>query len=207
VGWQNLRLSPIDAGARPLGIGPSIYDAARDRWLLLGGAAMWENWEWDGAVWTERGTPVPAAPPGGSRLVYDDARGRIYLFGNRNMGTAPWLYEPSEGRWTAQPSTGPSSLPRDWAAVAYDARRDRVMIFGGYALNSAGTSGSAFGDLAEWDPASGAWQSCSGEDVGPGPRTYAALGYDPGRDVLVLFGGQPLGSTSTSTDVWEWYVP
>jgi hypothetical protein len=34
----------------------------------------------------------------------------------------------------------------------------------------------------------------------------AAFAYDPTRDVLVLYGGDP-GSGSTTTDVWEWYLP
>jgi hypothetical protein len=201
TGWQNLRVSTLGS-IRPYGLSDaySVYDTNRDRWVLLGGYDA-ATWEWNGASWM-RST---AAPPGGTtplsagRLVYDDRRGRIYFVGGRDRGSSPWLYEPAQSRWTAQSSTGPSPLPRDWAGVAYDARRDRVMVFGGYVLGS-GTAD----DLAEWDPATGAWQTCPPTGVSPGPRQNVALVYDAGRDALLLLGGP---ATDAAPELWEWYVP
>jgi len=206
AGWNNLHL-PADVFQRPRASdrAASAYDAEHARWIVSGGGVESTTWEWDGGSWRQS-----AAPPGGttqlagSRLVYDDKRAQVYLLGNRDRGTAPWLYEPAQNRWTAQPSSGPSPLPREWAGVAYDSRRDRVMVFGGFVL--AGGSGNVVADLAEWDPASGAWQSCPATGVAPSARTYAAFAYDSKRDVLVMFGGQS-ADYSAVTDVWEWYVP
>jgi hypothetical protein len=203
AGWRNLRFSDLP-GQRPSGLSSatSVYDVVRDRWILL----QSDTWEWDGTAWQRSTAPPPGGTTqlAGARLVYDDKRGRVYSVGNRDRGTSPWLYDPAQNQWTAQPSSGPTLLPRDWAGVAYDQRRDRVMVFGGYVL--ANGSGSTVGDLGEWDPASGAWQQCPASGDAPGPRMKAAFAYDPTRDVLVLYGGDP-GSGSTTTDVWEWYVP
>ena len=86
-----------------------------------------------------------------------------------------------------------SPLPRQWAGVAYDTRRDRAVVFGGSVFNP--TAGSHLvNDMAEWDPASGAWIACPTASTPPDIRFDFAFGYDPKRDVLVLFGGSG-GST------------
>ena len=167
----------------------SVYDVGRDRRPISGGYASSATWEWDGASWQMSTAPPPGGTTqlAGAALVYDDKRAQVYSVGNRDRGAAPWLYEPGQNRWTAMPSSGASALPRDWAGVAYDARRNRVMVFGGFVLQ--GGSGGAVGDLAEWDPATGAWQACPASGEVPGARQNAALLYDTRRDVLVLFGG------------------
>ena len=208
LGWKNLRApGQVFEGPSRTNSAASVYDIGRDRWILSGGYTETATWEWNGTAWQKSMAPPPGGTTqlAGSRLVYDDKRAGVYLVGNRDRGTSPWLYEPAQNRWTAQPSTGPSPLPRDWAGVAYDARRDRVMVFGGFALNGAG-GGNTFGDLAEWDPASGAWQTCPPTGAAPAARINAAFAYDRTRDVLLLFGGDT-ADNAAATDVWEWYVP
>jgi hypothetical protein len=210
AGWNNLRFLGY-AGQKPYQLtgGSSVYDAGRDRWLVMGGYAQALTWEWDGATWQEDAAPGGTSQLAGARLVYDSRRGQVYALGNRDRGPAPWLYDPGQNVWSAQPSSGPSPLPREWAGVAYDARRDRVMVFGGFVLTT-GTNGSltggVVGDLAEWDPATGAWQSCPVTGDAPTARENAAFAYDPARDVVVLYGGDD-GSATFNTDLWEWYVP
>ena len=205
VGWKNLRApgqvfeGPARAGA------PSVYDVGRDRWIVAGGYTEAATWEWDGAVWHKSTVPLPGGTQLGGELIYDDKRAAVYAVGSRDRGASPWLYDIAQNGWTAQPSSGPSPLPRERAGVAYDARRDRVMVFGGFALNGTG-GGSTFGDLAEWDPASGAWQTCPPTGAAPAARTNAAFAYDRARDVLVLFGGDT-SDNAAATDIWEWYVP
>jgi hypothetical protein len=207
AGWRNLRSTEPYGRPIRLSNAATVYDLARDRWIVSGGYVTTLTWEWDGTAWvrTEAGLPGGnATQAAGARLVYDSRRARVYSVGNRDRGPAPWLYEPDQKTWTAQPSTGPSALPRDWAGVAYDARRDRVMVFGGLVVSTQG--GGMVADLSEWDPATGAWRQCADAAGGPGPRMNAAFAYDPRRDVLVLYGGDtPTGTPAT--DVWEWYVP
>jgi hypothetical protein len=208
LGWSDLRAQgPTSVGPSPTNNAASVYDIGRDRWIVSGGYAETATWEWDGIVWTRSTAPPPGGTTqlAGAQLAYDAKRSVVYSVGNRDRGTSPWLYDVAQNRWIAQPSSGPSPLPRDFAGVAYDARRDRVMVFGGFALIGGG-GGNTFGDLAEWDPASGAWQTCPTTGAAPPARTHAALTYDRTRDVLLLFGGDTVDSTA-ATDVWEWYVP
>ena len=208
LGWKNLRApGQIFDGPSRTNSAASVYDAGRDRWIVSGGYTETDTWEWDGTVWHKSTAPPPGGTTTqlqGARLTYDDRRSVVYSVGNRDRGTSPWLYDVARNIWTPQLSTGPSPLPREWAGVAYDARRDRVMVFGGFALTGGG--GSTLGDLTEWDPASGAWQTCPTTGASPTARMNAAFAYDPTRDVLVLFGGDTADSAAT-TDLWEWYVP
>jgi hypothetical protein len=209
-GWKNLR-SPAELLLRPRGgnRAESVYDVTRDRWVVSGGGIVSTPWEWDGASWSQSTASPPGqtTPASGSHLVYDTKRARVYLIGNRHQGTAPWLYDSAQtaqDHWIAQPSSGLSPLPRDEAAVAYDARRDRVMVFGGTEVS--GTITYVVADMFEWDPETGAWQTCPVNGDAPTPRTNAIVAYDAKRDVLVLFSGR-LADHSSSAEVWEWYVP
>jgi hypothetical protein len=208
-GWRNLHsTAPVASQGPRASNAASVYDFGRDRWIVSGGYGETATWEWDGAVWQRSTAPPPGGTTqlAGAQLVYDEIkRDAVYSVGNRDRGASPWLYEPYQNRWTAQPSSGPSPLPRDWAGVAFDGRRDRVMVFGGFALNGTG-GGTMFGDLSEWDPSLGAWQTCSATGAGPAARINAALAYDGKRDVLVLFGGDTTDGAA-ATEMWEWYVP
>jgi hypothetical protein len=90
---------------------------------------------------------------------------------------------------------------RNAHALAYDADRARVLLFGG------ADDTSVRGDLWEWD--GGTWRLIA--SGGPPPRTFPALAYDRARQRLVLFGGnRVLFGTDASRDtflddVWEWY--
>ena len=76
--------------------------------------------------------------------------------------------------------------------MAFDAARQRVVLFGGDSLG-----GSLFGDTWEWDGAH--WTQV--EDTGPAPRAGHALVYDTSRSRIVLFGG---GLPALRGDTWEW---
>lgn len=41
------------------------------------------------------------------------------------------------------------------------------------------------------------------QDMGPAPRAYHDIAFDPGRGRLVLFGGLVAGKTTG--DTWAWY--
>lgn len=97
-------------------------------------------------------------------------------------------------RWAALDDG--SRLSSNGAAVAFDTRRGRMIMFGGY---SEGPQGSrpTFNSVWEWD---GGWHT-GVSTLAPTARTDAALAYDEQRGVTVMFGGlarQPLG------DTWEW---
>jgi cysteine-rich repeat protein len=92
--------------------------------------------------------------------------------------------------------------PRAWPAIAYDARRDRIVAFGGE-VYGATTYNS--GETLEWN----------GRDwirrgvPGPPARFAASMVYDSDRHEIVLFGGEignnATGATNTYLDdMWRW---
>lgn len=100
---------------------------------------------------------------------------------------------PSPKRpWLSRDATGPSS--RSYSAMAYDAVRRRVVLFGG--LDAAGNSKA---DTWEFDGSS--WQERAASQS-PTPRFYHSMAYDSARRRVVLFGGQSGGSYVD--DTWEW---
>jgi hypothetical protein len=82
--------------------------------------------------------------------------------------------------------------------LAYDARRGRVVSFGGR---------GGRGETWEWDGR--VWTRVA--TAGPPPRDHHAMTYDARRGQVVLFGGgrqQPNGEYDRSnlwlTDLWSW---
>jgi hypothetical protein len=81
--------------------------------------------------------------------------------------------------------------------MAYDAARDRVVLFGG----TTGRVGQVpmLADTWEWDGRR--WSKMDAR--GPEPRAYAAMGFDPARGVVVLNGGRS-GRNDSLGDTWEY---
>ena len=97
--------------------------------------------------------------------------------------------------WTQKEDIGPT--PRLDAAMAYEAARQRVVLFGGRG------DGDLFNDTWEWD--GGAWTQVA--DMGPSARRLSGMTYDDSRQRLVLFGGDVMASTQArqvNGETWEW---
>jgi hypothetical protein len=93
--------------------------------------------------------------------------------------------------WTQKQDIGPSG--RGGHAVAYDAGRQRLVLFGGSAAG-----GTLRADTWEWDGAD--WTQVA--DTGPDARREHALAYDANRQRPVLFGGHADGPALRG-DTWE----
>jgi hypothetical protein len=144
-----------------------------------------DTWVWDGGAWALQ-TPAhsPAARMSHS-LVYDEGRAVTVLFGGiscfSNACTSPsvefndtWTWDGSD--WTQlSPCTAPS--PRDSYAMAFDPRRDVMVLFGGY---GAGT------DTWEWNGTT--WSNVT-ENPAPGYRYWGHMTFDELLGNAVLFGG------------------
>ena len=111
-----------------------VYDAARQRTVLFGGYGLADTWEWDGKNWTQ-GKPLSSPPARWQHaMAYDSARRRTVLFGGRGRGGSPELgdtWEWDGKNWTLMNSVL-SPAPRASHAMAYDAARQRTVLFGGY---------------------------------------------------------------------------
>lgn len=194
AGW--LKLDKPGPGAR---WGFDIaYDRQRGVTLLHGGNddhdTLSDLWEFDGTNWTRRSTSGPARQ--GHGVAFDESRGVLVLFGGdgpTDSGMTTWgqTWEWDGAQWTLRSSAGPSA--RRAHAMAYDAARQVVVLFGGW---SAGELGNTW----EWD--GNAWTQRSSS--GPAAREHHRMVFDRNRGVTVLFGGQTPCSSTVYDDLWEW---
>ena len=87
-------------------------------------------------------------------MVYDIKRGRTIVFGGDGdtgvLGDT-WSYDGTT--WRKLADTGPA--PRAMGYIAYDAKRDRIVLFGGRKSYPDGD----LNDTWEWDGAM--WKRCA----------------------------------------------
>ncbi len=145
-------------------------------------------------------SPAHAPPERGQHgMAYDATRGVVVLFGGTdNQGQDQlgdtWEYDGLD--WTqVTPTTSPPA--RFGHAMAYDASRGRVVLFGG-----ASTSGGNTTFLADtWDYDGTTWT-----EISPTPSPAASAGhrlvYDTTRERIVYVGSDFMGSAVTAT--WDY---
>jgi hypothetical protein len=137
TGWTEL--SPVTSPS-PRGACPMTYDSARRRGVLFGGTGesdviLADTWEWDGTNWIERSPASSPSPRLVHGMAYDAPRGRSLLFGGAftdGFSVVPfddtWAWDGSD--WVELfPAVSPS--PRGRHLMAYDAARERILLFGG----------------------------------------------------------------------------
>jgi hypothetical protein len=180
-----------------------VFDARRKRFVLFGGggegrSVRADTWEHDGTSWKKIQIESPPGRQAAS-MVFDAARGVAVLFGGMPAGTPgqppaslgdTWEYDGA--RWIRREGASPS--PRHAAGMAFDDRRDRVILFGG-----AGPDGF-LGDTWSWDGT--AWKRLA--ESGPAPRAMGYLAYDTARDRVILFGGRTGWPDGDRNDTWQW---
>jgi hypothetical protein len=151
AGWKK-----VDSTTGPPGVAhhAMAYDSRRERVVLYGGStAARQNlgddvWEWDGARWSRVAPSSPAPRVSRHRMAFDAARGVTVMF----AGTETWSWDGTS--WRRLATTGPSQ--RSVSAMAYDVRRQRIVLFGGSGPGGAPPY-SSHGDVWEWDGVS--WSS------------------------------------------------
>jgi len=112
-------------------------------------------WGWTGDAWARISDRFgdPALSP--SQPMTSDPDGLLLLDGAMHKGNTAitWLWRNE--RWTRSGAAAP--LPQRVShAMAFDRRRNRVVLFGGHAGFMPGRSGEMFGDTWEWTGA--AWE-------------------------------------------------
>jgi len=201
-------------------IGPSArsqhsmaYDSVRGRVVLFGGfgtpGSFGDTWEWDGADWTQVADTGPQARLGHA-MTFDTARNRTILFGGAATGAGTlvanttfgdtWTWDGNE--WIQELDAGPRD--RCFCRIAYDAKRDRVVLFGGHFFTPRTGRfplNNYMNDTWEYDGTR--WTHLA--DTGPEPRSFYGLAYD-GAETL-LFGGFGSGganSVTANSVTWSW---
>ena len=147
--------------------------------------------------------PTPAAgppPSAGHALVFHDSLKSVLLVnaGLGGMKSPPASTRTFIWRWTGQAwvvvdSMGPPV--RNLGGVAYDSRRDALVLFGG-----SYDQHTVYDETWEWSRKVG-WMRKSA--AGPGRRDHTDMAYDPVSGRVILFGGQ-IASDSFPADTWTW---
>jgi hypothetical protein len=179
------------------------YDSARGVTVMFGGSGgspreyKNETWEWDGTNWTQRALTGPRPTRrDGHKMAYDASRGVTVLFGGQTGSYASSTlsgetWEWNGTAWSQRLISGPS--PRHDAAMAYDARRQRIVLFGG---NNGPT---IFNETWELD-ASG-WRLVATGD--PSTRYAFPMAYDSWRGAVVMHGGRASAAVQLLDDTWS----
>jgi cysteine-rich repeat protein len=191
-------------GAAPTGryAHAMAYDLARGEVVVVGGRTTagrtGETWVFDGAAWRLAGT-LPARED--MAIAYDTRRQRVVGFGGIAVGFDGFAHHVAEtwewdgSSWQHVMISGPPGRSRH--GMAYDARRARIVVFGG--LDDYQT----YNDVWEYDGI--AWEQRTASPTPPARRDHALV-YNATRGTTVLMGGrtslfegaEPLG------DTWEW---
>lgn len=195
----------------PLPLGRSFasmaYHAPSNRVVLFGGLVctgsrctdQHDTWTWDGTTWTQQNPASSPTSRYGAAMKYHAASGRLVLFGGVDCSgdtctdlPDTWTWDGSN--WTQMsPSTSPPE--RSDAAMAYDAVRQVLVLFGGQ-----DTGGDILSDTWIWNGSDWSQQS---PDVSPQSRYNAGMTFDVARGVTVLFGGTN-NSPTNFADTWTW---
>src|SRR5664279_2216957 len=183
------------------------YDSANQKLVLFGGspnvsAVDTATWLWDGTNWTAN-SPVPSPTAReGHAMAYDAAHNEVVLFGGQALSDGAllqdtWVWSGNSKTWTQLSPV--ASPPARWGhAMAYDAPRGQIVLFGG------GTASADVNDTWTWDRTNLTWTPLS-PAASPPVRELHKMVYDATRQEVVLFGGhQNVGGQAFYADTWTW---
>ena len=178
------------------------YDSARRRVVLFGGfdvanTRLGDTWEWDGSVWTQVSSQGPS-PRGYLGLAFDRQRDKVVLFGGVGKPSNPDADNDDTWEWDGiawQDASDVNKRPaaRNGHGMAYDAFRQKVVIFGGGVV-----FGRRLGDTWTRGPD---WRArpLAG---GPGERlVYKGMAFDREHRVAVEYSTREDCSIG---DTWTW---
>jgi hypothetical protein len=174
-------------------------------------------------------TPAPPASPGwapagggfaatsgdGRVMVFDSVVDTDLYFGH----VLSWNVAAGTAAKDLRPAHVPVAWPlydQGWFAAAYDLRRGRVVMFGGW---GDGTTNGTSSNLLEWNGQDGTWQdrtiarNC--QTPWPPSRRSQAMAADSRRGLILMFGGNQLLPDDRLSppapyigpnlaDYWEW---
>ena len=174
--------------------GASVYDPARDVVVLVGvldaSTSRTAFAEWNGSRWTRSGLPQGLVTFDSAGTYDVGRRACIYFSYGRTL-------EWAGASWrNLTPAVSPPALTN--AAVAYDAHRDKIVLYGG------SLRGAPQRDTWEWDGAAGTWTHIP-TNGSPPPLSHHAMTFDAARGTVLLFGGRSSAPDYELQDkTWEY---
>ncbi len=204
------------------------YDAESDRVILFGGAEGYiesdkplnDTWSYDADFdrWT-RLSPSTVPPARSSHaMAYDEASDRVILFGGTTGVFEPplgdtWTFDLNSNTWENL-SSADSPGGRYASAMAYAAKSDRTVLFGGVTLDFESPdpypSHVILNDTWMYDSSTNAWNNRTPSGSPPAKIVQGAA-YDSESDRLVLVLGALSDSETWAYDVanntWTGMVP
>jgi PKD repeat protein len=144
-----------------------------------------------GESWANASAQQLSSPPASAYAseAYDPVDQWIVLFGGCSAVACPtpaqtWIY--SGGSWRNITALSAQPPARYSGSMAFDARSDRLVLFGGY----AGANGRARPLNDTWTFTGGVWTNDSGAlPLAPVARGGASMVYDAADGYVLLFGG------------------
>lgn len=169
------------------------YDSARKKTLLFGGNRVLfgkddndyeffnDFWEFDGRTWTKLIVPTPEGRAEAS-FVFDRQRQKAVLFGGYRIENG--IMKPLSDTWewdgkSWKKITEGVPAARSGAAIAYDSKRKKAILFGG------GIKGGGASETWEWD--GNIWTEI--KSAKSEPRYNSTMVFDGSRGKIVRFGG------------------
>ena len=187
--------------------GSMVYSGGAKRVVLLGTVTSnyrtaAHMWSWTGTTWEE--LHAAQLPPGPGPMAYDAARRQVVMLipsaaeNPPAHGTDTWTWDGST--WTQRhPAASPPASTGGPTAIAYDADRKSVVMFGGLFLAS-----TALDQTWTWD---GTTWTQKRPATNPPARWNHAMAYDAATHSVLVTGGagsSPDGSFPALTDTWTW---
>ena len=201
--WTDLTTT----GTAPSGCSHAIYDATRDRMIVINSCnnAIMDLWALSFTTNSWSQLVVAGTPPSercGEFAIYDAGRDRIVLGGGTATGVGGMLNDAwvinltGTPTWTALAPTGTPPVGRYDAAAIYDAPRNRMVMFGGQLED-----GTFVNDAWALTLTGGtSWAKLNPSGTLPGGRVYTASIFDSPRNRMVICGGVTSGADVN--DVW-----
>ena len=177
-----------------------VFDSAKGESILFSGLDPSENrvnetWSWNGKQWKLLSQAGPESR-GHFGFVYDPNHEQALLYGGYASTVTDEFWAWKDGAW--QELNVPSPGPLSHFGMTYDASENAVYIFGGAISNST------FSSLSDktWVLSDGRWRERTPASF-PSRRGSPAMGYDPVRQRIILYGGFE-SNRNNLDDTWEW---
>jgi hypothetical protein len=214
------------AGPGPRARHMAAYDPAGDRVLVFGGrygtggtyTLYADLWALDLAseTWSLLAPQDPAgpAPRTSGALAFDDAGGRLWLFGGNDSASGAvygplqdtWYFDVAAGAWVLVSAGPPDAAPaaRLLVASAFDQSRGRFLVYGGTDDSAFSTTPIDYDDLWAFDTTAGQWIEMPPGAMAPSGRFFSAMAYDATSTGYLVFAGHDDTMLGYTNDLWRY---